>query len=382
FTIDSKDPEITLERPTGGELWLSGTTEKLKWDDGDPGPSGYASGGCELYFSDDGGASWSSIDTYEDCKTGSPYEWTVDNVSTNQARIRIVAHDNVGQTSADTSGDFTIETDWDVKTTLPSGGDEVRGDNPLYIDWSVSSDNMQDTAGSGEITRISFQESFLDSPVVVVQIQDANNEPVNAEVRTVTTDYMDLNVCGSGGGDDNCPDNLDPPFEVSYVAIEQDDANHSFDASNLTSGREVTGGGGSWLQVSHPLNTSNEAFVTSVNTHNGSEDNKPTEVRERTSSTFEMRYCEHDDGNGCDSHSDEEVAYIGADRETLNADGGAADGEANVTSANLTDSSWITVTFNNSYDSPVALATVNTDNSGEEPMVAETRNVSSDSMEV
>ncbi|MFB6345144.1 MAG: Ig-like domain-containing protein, partial [bacterium] len=311
------------------------------------------------------------------------YSWNTNSYSNGSHTLDITAFDTAGNSKQSSSITVTVDnTDLFSSLDLPNSGDKIQGDRTLYAQWTMQDQYMSDTAGAGGVGTVYFDENFTDSPVVVAHVQDNNDEPVNAQVRTVTSNYATILICGRKGGDNNCPNKYEPPFSVSYIAIEQDAADHPYSDVNLMSGREVCSGGGTWCTFSHPLGSNTGGFVTTVNTNNGGQEHKPTMVRNVDNSNFDMRFCEHDGGDGCDSHSDEEIAYVGFDAEDFDGDGdGVPDGEGAVKTG-LSDSTWATVSFTNSYDSPIAFATTNTKNGGNDPIVAETRYVGSDSMQI
>jgi|GEM_PF-6978841 len=100
---DPEEPSIVITRPQGSETWYAGDEEEITWET-TKGDAPLTE--IELEYSIDGGGSWDHIARgLED--TGS-YSWTVPDISTDEARIRGVVHDENGLTAADMSGRFKI----------------------------------------------------------------------------------------------------------------------------------------------------------------------------------------------------------------------------------------------------------------------------------
>lgn len=93
-------PSVTVEYPFGGETWVPGQTEYIRWNayGGDPNP-------FTIEFSSDGGSSWNMINNAVPF-TARSYAWVVPAIICNQALIRITRN---GAGYVDTSDfPFTI----------------------------------------------------------------------------------------------------------------------------------------------------------------------------------------------------------------------------------------------------------------------------------
>jgi hypothetical protein len=94
---------VILDFPLGGETFTGSEKINIQWHVQIP----HDQENWDLYFSDDGGASWQAIEL--DMETSQlHYQWTVPQITTEQARIRVIM-DNTGQDYIDTSGDFKIQ---------------------------------------------------------------------------------------------------------------------------------------------------------------------------------------------------------------------------------------------------------------------------------
>lgn len=107
-------PQVTVGSPNGGESYPAGSNQILTYTATDAEQPGSLS--IDIELSTDGGATWGPL-ALGTGNTGS-FQWTVPNVATLQARVRVTAND--GQlTGSDTSnGNFTI-------TTAPTGSNEL-----------------------------------------------------------------------------------------------------------------------------------------------------------------------------------------------------------------------------------------------------------------
>ncbi len=107
FTVGpppSAAPEMDLLGPNGGEVIDATTTALITWSASDD----IAVTGVDLELSLDGGATYPIVIATNEANDGT-FTWSVDDVSTTQARIRATAKDANFQTDAETSAaDFTI----------------------------------------------------------------------------------------------------------------------------------------------------------------------------------------------------------------------------------------------------------------------------------
>lgn len=97
---------VNLLQPKGGETFTVGSTLSIKWEKAvDHGPCTW-----ELYFSKDGGTSWSAL-ALNISKDTITYNWQIpDNTITSQGKIKVVQNNTTGIDYNATSGSFTIST--------------------------------------------------------------------------------------------------------------------------------------------------------------------------------------------------------------------------------------------------------------------------------
>ncbi len=136
FTIGENDaPVVTLGAPNGGESWTGGSYQTISWSAVDT--SGISQ--INLSFTTDGGTTWETIKTGLS-NTGS-YLWTVNNIPTHSAKVKIIATDNSGNTAADVSDDlFTIVlgTGMSVLVLTPNGGESLTPGSSYGITWNAA----------------------------------------------------------------------------------------------------------------------------------------------------------------------------------------------------------------------------------------------------
>jgi len=101
--VNAAAAHVALDYPVGGETFTAGEKINIQWHV----LIAHEQENWDLYYSDDGGASWQVIQL--DMETSRlNYEWTVPAITTTQAQIRIIM-DNTAQDYTGTSGDFTIQ---------------------------------------------------------------------------------------------------------------------------------------------------------------------------------------------------------------------------------------------------------------------------------
>jgi hypothetical protein len=102
LSVMQANAHVNLLYPTGAEVFNAGETVNIQWEI----VIQHNTQNWDLYFSDDGGNTWEALKL--DISVDSlNYHWTVPEMSTTQARIRVVM-DNDGNDYTDNSNDFSI----------------------------------------------------------------------------------------------------------------------------------------------------------------------------------------------------------------------------------------------------------------------------------
>jgi len=108
--VESVSAHVGLEYPVGGEIFAVGDKIEIKWKiEIDHGPNNW-----DLYFSSDGGANWEELQLNLE-KSQFDFLWTVPDIVTENARIKIVQDNDSYVNLEDESGNFTITS---VQTSI------------------------------------------------------------------------------------------------------------------------------------------------------------------------------------------------------------------------------------------------------------------------
>lgn len=142
FTInaapDQTPPSITLIGPNGGENLAMGTVISVGWSATDN--VGVTAIGID--FSSNGGASWLPVVSGE--PNDGAWDWTVPNVATTQALLRVTGRDAAGNSALDLSNSGFAITDQsapDLVLTSPSGPVSWAANSLHTVTWTAS-DNV------------------------------------------------------------------------------------------------------------------------------------------------------------------------------------------------------------------------------------------------
>ena len=121
-TYEIINPAVVLEYPFGGEKWVPGETEIIRWNAFDPDSNPFT-----IEYSADNGSNWTVIDNNVS-STQRLYSWTVPSAATNNALIR-VSRNNTIYTSQ-SNFNFTILGQPVVTATKPC-------ESYIQLDWPV-----------------------------------------------------------------------------------------------------------------------------------------------------------------------------------------------------------------------------------------------------
>lgn len=114
---DVTPPLVAVTSPVGGETWKAGSTHAISWSATDD--VGVTS--VDLAYSTNGGAMFPNAIATGIANSGS-YAWQVPNTPTVSGRVRVTAHDAMGNAGADSShADWTIDR-WLITASAGAGG--------------------------------------------------------------------------------------------------------------------------------------------------------------------------------------------------------------------------------------------------------------------
>ncbi len=136
---DTIPPEVTVDVPNGGEVWIVGEEQEIQWTAID----NYGIVTDAVFLSLDNGTNWDIIAAH----TGNPQShlWTIPNTPSTECLIKVVVYDGGGNTDEDVSDDvFTIATD-EIPPTVtvlsPNGGESMGTGSWFNITWEAD-DNV------------------------------------------------------------------------------------------------------------------------------------------------------------------------------------------------------------------------------------------------
>jgi len=135
---DVLGPTVAVTSPDGGEMYATGSPITIEWTASD----NFGVAGVDLYYSDDGGATYPNLIASGETNDGT-YEWATPPASGSMLRVKVLATDTVDNTGEDASdGDFAIgdfdTTPPDVAVTAPNGGESFLEGMYTTVTWSAS----------------------------------------------------------------------------------------------------------------------------------------------------------------------------------------------------------------------------------------------------
>nr|MBN2069913.1 M6 family metalloprotease domain-containing protein [Candidatus Krumholzibacteriota bacterium] len=155
---------ISLVSPIGGEVFPGGQNFPISWAIAGPAPDSVS-----ILLSLDSGANFNET-VASGITSGTLYDWTVPNIQTSTARIKVIAYTADSEMSSDISmSDFTINfVDMiapTVTVTAPNGGETFAAGDPVDIEWTADDNIAVDYVeiyysvnGGGDYTLISGPE--------------------------------------------------------------------------------------------------------------------------------------------------------------------------------------------------------------------------------
>lgn len=155
FILDNTDPTITtgetgsdtLLDPNGGELMAGGDVFEILWDDEDITDDNLGSTPISLWLSLDGGDTWEEDSIAEDEANDGSYMWTVPEVDTTEALVKLVATDLAGNSASDTSDAvFTIDSTEPTADVSYSDTEISESDDEEFLSIILSYDEEMDTS--------------------------------------------------------------------------------------------------------------------------------------------------------------------------------------------------------------------------------------------
>lgn len=166
FEIRNAPPQVRLDVPNGGQSWSAGSEHQIEWNATDN--DGIT--GIDLAYSLNGGFNWNSIVT--GTSNDGIFNWTLPTTTTTTAKVKVTAHDGIGNTASDVSDSvFSIVASVPlIQVTSPNGGEVWDCGTSHAITWTAS-----DSVG---ISSIDLAYSINDNPITTPIVSGlSNSEP-------------------------------------------------------------------------------------------------------------------------------------------------------------------------------------------------------------
>jgi hypothetical protein len=155
---------------------------------------------------------------------------------------------------------------------------------------------------------VSYSESFSNDPYVMANVNSDNGKnPVEARVTSYSKTSFTAGICYQDSSNGCDPGH--PTEEVGWVALEPGNLPFKETSEVGSTGNSV--GNSAWTLQSF-TNTYSErpVVIASTVTEDGVEELQIDEVRNVNTTHAEVRYCEAENGDGCNGHTSEEVAWF------------------------------------------------------------------------
>jgi len=159
-TIDHSTPSVSVTSPAGGERWLVDSSHAITWSATDA--EGFGPGAITLESSSDDGTSWSPVASALD-NSGS-FSWTVAAPASSQARVRVTAVDQNGNTASATSSALTVAKS--TSTTLGAVTSPSRFGDSVPLGATITFTPPGTDAASGTVTFYDGVTVIATAPVV------------------------------------------------------------------------------------------------------------------------------------------------------------------------------------------------------------------------
>ncbi len=223
------------------------------------------------------------------------------NITTTQADMRVCESDGQSASGCATHASETVG----YLVIDAATADIVDGIEAGTFSISGGIDTGGDELG---VQTVNYNESFSSAPVVFASVQTVNGTaPVEARVTVTNIGDFSAGICEQNATDD-CNDSH-PSETVGWVAIEP--GNIPFDEL-ADSGSETHGGGETWTSTGtfSPSFSSVPVVITKMNGVSGNQRAEISEADSVTTTSANIRFCELDGPDTCDSHNSNPVAWL------------------------------------------------------------------------
>ena len=219
-TIDHSAPSVSVTSPAGGERWLVASSHAITWSATDA--EGFNPGAITLESSTDNGSTWSPVASALD-NTGS-YSWTVPAPVSSQARVRVTAADQNGNTASATSNAFTVAKA--TTTTLGAVTSPSRFGDSVPLSATIAFTPPGADAASGTIT-------FYDGATPLATVSVSSNS-ASTSTSSLAVGPHSLSAAYSGDGLHDGSTSATTPLEVKAEVVATAGANGSISPLGAT----------------------------------------------------------------------------------------------------------------------------------------------------
>ncbi len=183
----------------------------------------------------------------------------------------------------------------------------------------------------GSKTSINFKKTFANTPYIFSTVQSYNINSVvtngisgTSWISGISTTGADLLGCDHPGTANSCGGTSTE--EYAYLAIDLNNENLKDFTSGTKSIRDS-----SWTSISFGREYNKPLVFVTVNSDNGNQDPKYPWVKSVTSKDSQIRYCEADGANYCDTHTGEDTMWFAIEEGFVGVGNGGDDIEKNLT---------------------------------------------------
>ena len=221
IAMDTVNPLLSVIAPNGGETLYSNQQKAIQWTAAD---NHFIANPITIEFSADNGSSYSSLAANQS-NTGS-YLWTVPTTSVQQAKIRIIAIDNFGNTGSDESDAafslagssvmltpvITVDTtNPTVDLQSPNGGESWYIGETHDILWTASDSHIADLPVKLEYKKVST------GTWITIQPELSNNGSYAWLMPSITSTQTLVRLTVRDAFGNTGSDISQNPFSIGYV---------------------------------------------------------------------------------------------------------------------------------------------------------------------
>ena len=204
-TIDHSTPVVSVTSPAGGDRWLVGSVHAITWTATDA--EGFSPGAITLESSTNNGSTWSPVASALN-NTGT-FSWTVPAPTSSQARIRVTAVDQSGNTASASSGTFTVAKA--TTTTLGAVTSPSRFGDSVPLSATIGFSPSGADVASGTVT-------FFDGATVIATVPVASNA-ASTSTSSLSVGPHSLSASYSGDALYNASTSATTPLEVKAEVV-------------------------------------------------------------------------------------------------------------------------------------------------------------------